>query len=275
MSGKLANVWSWIKDYYDYIYRRQLFQHVAALSFYAVFAITPLFIVLIKGGALLVQDPKVHQQLISLFNTIAGGGVGNYINDFLIATGALESGRAATTFGLISLLFGALGLFGQLQKTLFFIWEDPESLASLRTHVWWKIKSLITVLVGVLIAATASIITTVIATTNQVINISGGWTFLSHLIDFIISWALLTIVFNFAFWIFTPRRVKFRKFLYGSMLSAFLFSIGKLLLSFYISNFGISSLYGALSNFIILLIWIYYASLVFLLGAVAVKLRHT
>jgi membrane protein len=180
-----------------------------------------------------------------------------------------DRGMLATVFGLAALLFGASAVFGQLKDALNTIWEvEPKPGGGIRRFVVQRFLSFTMVLgVGFLLLASL-IISAGLAAFGRFLSgrLPGGdevWYVLNGLIAF----AVITAVFALLFKYLPDRRIPWRHVWLGAAFTAFLFTIGKFAIGFYLGRSAVASTYGAAGSVVVLLLWIYYSGLIFFFGA--------
>src|SRR5437764_5466090 len=174
-----------------------------------------------------------------------------------------------TILGIIGLLLGASGVFGQLQDALNTIWKVNAKPGG---GIWKLIRdrflSLTMVLgIGFLLLISMVLTTALTAVTGAMGNrlpISEG---LMHVLNFVVSFGVITLLFAMIFKVLPDVKVKWRDVWVGALGTALLFTIGKYLLSWYLGRESTTSSYGAAGSIVLILLWVYYASVILFFGA--------
>jgi membrane protein len=232
----------------------------AALAVYAILSIAPLLILLVTVTGL-VSD-STGQQIIAqtekLIGPQASQGVG------LLVENAKAQRFAATTSavtGLVILLLSATSAFGQLQSSLNAVFNVRWKRGILIGWLYKRVLSLLMVLVmGIVLIATV-VVTSAIAVAFR----SSGRT--AQILDLMISVVVFTIIFVIMFRVLPDIRISWRDTWIGGIITGLLFVAGEYGISEYLRSGGTTSVYGAAGSLVILLLWIYYSSIILFLGA--------
>ena len=175
----------------------------------------------------------------------------------------------STFLGVIALLFGAGGVVGQLQTSLNTIWGvTPKS----GRGVWGLIRdrfiSFAMVLgVGFLLLVSLAITALLTGLTQFMGSLVGGAAFIAHLLDILVSFSFVTILFAIIYKFLPDALIRWKDVWIGAALTSLLFTVGKFLIGFYLGSSGVASAYGAAGSLITVLLWVYYSSLIFFFGA--------
>jgi membrane protein len=181
-----------------------------------------------------------------------------------------NSSLVAMVIGIVALLLGASGVFGQLQDALNTIWGvAPKPGRNWTGLVKDRLLSMAMVvgigfllLVSLVISAALSAINSYLA---EFLPPSAG--FVSQLLDFLVSLAVITFLFAAIYKVLPDVQIKWRHVWLGALVTALLFVIGKFLIGFYIGRQSFNSTYGAAGSILVLLLWVYYSAQILLFGA--------
>ena len=188
------------------------------------------------------------------------------------AAGHQTRSRFAAMLGVASLLFGATGVFVQLQSALNKVWhvEPDPRLGGVRNFIEKRILSFGLVLgLGFLLLVSLLLSAAIVAFSNFI----SGWlnseasAMLVEGINVIISFAVVTTVFAAIFKVMPDAKIRWKDVWVGAAVTSILFALGKFVIGFYLGNSDVSSAYGAAGSLAIVLIWIYYSSVILLAGA--------
>ena len=178
-------------------------------------------------------------------------------------------GVVATVISVIILLFGASGVFGQLQASLNRIWGvKPKPGRGVLGMIQDRLLSFgFTLVVGFLLLVSL-LLTAGIA---LVADLAGGLMpaseTLTQLLNFVLSLAIITLLFAMIFKFLPDAKIAWRDVWIGAFLTALLFTVGKFALGLYLGKSSVASSYGAAGSLIVLLLWVYYSSLILFFGA--------
>jgi membrane protein len=243
----------------------------ASLAYYTVFSLAPLVLVLLAIiGLLFREDPagawgKVTEQMSYFLDKSAV----QVVQD--IAKTAAEPGKSAiaTLIGVALALFGASGVFGQLQDALNTIWGVK---AKPNQGIWGFLRARFVsfAMVGgvcflLLVSLTIQSVLKVFSHYVQA-ALPGGLA-IAIAVYLIFDFAVVVLLFAMIFKFLPDAKVRWRDVWVGAAMTAILFGLGKWALGFYLGSGSAASAYGAASSLITLLLWIYYSSQILLFGA--------
>jgi membrane protein len=181
-----------------------------------------------------------------------------------------KTGGLAALLGVLLLLFGASGVFGQLRAALDRIWRAP-SLAK-NSGIWtWLRANLLSmgmVFAMAFLIAVSLVLSTVVATLGKWWGAYlGGWTMVAQVLDFVISFGMLTAIFALIYKVMPRAKVEWHDVWIGAATTAVLFTVGKFLIGLYLGKSSIGSSFGAFGSIAIFMVWVYYSAQIFLFGA--------
>lgn len=247
----------------------------AALSYYTVFSLPPLLllIIMIAGAVMDPQDVReaLHGQLGSLLGQ-SGGDEIRTIMEKAQETKTPDTGRpVAAVLGIATLVLGATGVFGQLQTALNKAWEvkpDPEQ-GGVKSFLVKRIFSFGMVLAIAFLLLVSLALTAAIAAVGGMFGrmVPGLGEVLLHVLNFVVSFGVITLLFAAMFKIVPDAEVAWKDVWVGAVVTGVLFMIGKSAIGFYLGRSNPGEVYGAAGSLAILLVWIYYASMIVFFGA--------
>jgi membrane protein len=243
----------------------------AALAYYTVFSLAPLILVLLAiVGVIFRDDPagawnKITQQMSYFLDPSTLEVVQN------IAQKASEPGKStiATIIGVALAIFGASGVFGQLQDALNTIWGVKAKPGG---GMWGFLRTRFlsfAMVAGVcfLLLVSLTLESLLKAFSHYVQSILPGGITVALAVYLIFDFAVVVLLFAMIFKFLPDVQIQWRDVWIGAVITAILFGIGKWLLGFYLGSGAAGSAYGAASSLITLLLWVYYSSQILLFGA--------
>jgi membrane protein len=242
----------------------------AALSYYTLFSIAPLVIIVIAIVGIFFGKEAASGQIAAQIRNTVGQQAAEAIQGIVANAGAKPShGIAATVLGIATLLLGAAGVFGQLQDALNTIWGvAPKPGRGFLGMVKDRFLSLTMVAgVGFLLLVSLVVSAALAAVTHFVGDLLPGLTWLGPLLDLVLSVGVFTVLLAMIFKVLPDARIAWRDVWTGAALTALLFAIGKALIGLYLGKSSVGSAYGAAGSLVVLLLWVYYASQVLFFGA--------
>jgi membrane protein len=238
----------------------------AALAYYAIFSIPPLL--MISLGILgFVYSGNITDRLQTQLGSFIGDTTAKAVLTSIEMKGQ-KGGILASVIGLAVLLFGASGVFTELQDALNTIWEVKPKEKGLKGLLKGRFTSFMIVLgICFLLLASLLVSATVAATSEQLSAwIPGGET-IAYLLEIFVSLGVITLLFAMIFKILPDVQIEWGDVWVGAIVTAILFSAGKFVIGTYIGKAGIGSGYGAAGSVVILITWIYYSAQILFFGA--------
>ena len=266
-----GNVFSLLKQTFQEWLQDKAPQLGAALAYYTVFSLAPLILVLLAMvGVIFRDDPagawhKITQQMSYFLDSSALQVVQN------IAQEASQPGKSAiaTIIGVALALFGASGVFGQLQDALNSIWGVK---AKPTRGIWGFLRSRFlsfAMVAGIcfLLLVSLAIEALLKGFSHYVQSVLPGGLVVALAVYLIFDFAVVVLLFAMIFKFLPDVKIQWRDVWIGAVMTAILFGIGKWLLGLYLGSGAAGSAYGAASSLITLLLWVYYSSQILLFGA--------
>ena len=240
----------------------------AALSYYTIFSMAPLLVVVMGIVGLFYSgaDAALQKQIADMMGEDAAGAISDILKN---ASQNKTGGIMATIIGTATLLLGAGGLFGQLQDSLNTIWEvQPKPGLGIMTTLKNRFLSFSMVLgtgFFLLVSLVANALITSLSTYMEDVLPMPG--FVLQLINFIVAFVLITLMFAAIYKELPDVEISWHDVWVGAAMTSFLFGVGKYALGIYLAKSSVGSAYGAAGSLAVLLLWIYYAAQILFFGA--------
>ncbi len=241
----------------------------AALAYYAIFSLAPLLLVALAVAGLLWDRGQIQSQLIGQVQGLMGPQGAQAVQTMLANAGQHGKGVIATVLALVTILFGATGVFVQLQNALNKIWNvEAKPGLGIWSFVKTRLISFGMVLgIGFLLLVSLVISTAVSALGKWATGLMPGSETLMQVVTFVVSFAFITLLFAMMFKFLPDVEIGWRDVWVGAVATALLFTLGKFLIGLYLGKSSVASTYGAAGSLVIVLLWIYYSSQILFLGA--------
>lgn len=241
----------------------------AALAYYTIFSVAPLFIIAVAVAALFLGESASKGHLAQVLDETVGRQAATAIQDIVKNASRPRVGILASIAGLVLLLYGASNIFVQLRDSLDAIWNLPPKAS--RSWIGFFLNYILSLIVVILVG----FLLIVSATLTAAISVVGHWfsdllpfsAILFALINHVASFAMVTVLFALIYKYIPDAKVNWRPVWVGALMSSFLFAIGKWALAFYLSRGSVTNAYGAAGSLVVLLIWVNYSSQIFFFGA--------
>ena len=242
----------------------------AALAYFTVFSLAPLVLVLLAVfGLIFGGSDHARQKLTEQLQYFIDPSGVKVIQDIAANASKPEAGFIATTIGVVLALFGASGVFGQLQDALNTIWGvKPKPGGGIMGFIRTRFLSF--AMVGgvcFLLLVSLTVETVLRGLSDYLKNVMPGGHVLALALFLIFDLAVIVLLFAMIFRYLPDAKIAWRDVWVGATLTAVLFALGKFVLGLYLGSGAAGSAYGAASSLITLLLWIYYAAQILLFGA--------
>jgi membrane protein len=249
----------------------------AAVAFYTIFAIAPLFIlVLALAGFFFGQEAAQHELFGQLSNLVGRKG-GEAIQSVLASANRPRANTLATSVALVFLFIGASGVFIQLQDSLNAIWNvQLKPGGGLRHLIKSRLLSFAMLLgIGFLLLVSLILSAALSAAGKFMSGILPAQEIIWNIVNFIVSLGLVTLLFAMIFKILPDMKIAWHDVWIGAFITALLFDLGKFLLGFYLGRSTVASAYGAAGSLVVVLLWVYYSVQILLFGAAFTRIWAT
>lgn len=269
MTKKAQFILSVLKEVGSEFSRDKCMQLAAALAYYSIFSLAPLLVILIAIVGFIFGEEAARGEMEGQISGLVGDRAAGMIQTMIAQTSETKSNIWASVIGGATLLFGASGVFGQLKQSLNQIWETPPATGG---GVKGFIKQRALSFSMILVIGFLLLISLVL---SAVLSALGGYLeqllpfppVLLQWLSFALSFAVITLLFALIYRILPDALIQWRSVWLGAAMTALLFTIGKTALGWYLGRQGVASSYGAAGSFVVLLMWIYYSSVILFLGA--------
>jgi len=256
------SVTAWIDDYAPSM--------GAAISYYTVFSIAPLLIIVIAVAGLVWGRDAVQGEIVAQLTGLIGqdGAVG--VQALIESANKPAKGVIATLISVAVLLVGATTVFAELQSALDRVWDVPPSQKA--SGLWATLRARLLSLgfilgLGFLLSVSLVFSAGVAAFGGWANGLFPGWEVLLQLVNTAISLGISSLLFAMIFKLMPQATVSWRDVWVGAAVTAVLFEIGKALIGLYIGKSSVTSSFAAAGSLVVLLVWVYYSAQIFLLGA--------
>ena len=242
----------------------------AAIAYYTIFSIAPILLIILSVVGLIFDIEVVRIEIYSRLQDLMGENGALVVQDLLERIHKPSENIIAAIIGMVFVLIGATSVLAELQADLDKIWRAPKRASDsgiigvLRTRI---ISFFLILGIGFILIVSLVSSAILAALGKWWEPVFGGFELLAYLLDVVLNIALMTAVFAMIYKLMPRIQINWQDVWMGSVVTAFLFSIGKFLIGLYIGRSGIASGFGAAGSLVVVLIWIYYSAQIFLMGA--------
>ncbi len=241
----------------------------AALAFYTLFAIAPLFVIVLAMAGLWFGEEAARRELFSQVSGLVGSEGGEAIQALVSAANKPKTGVWATVIAVATLFVGATGVFVQLQDALNSVWGVRRTPGrGLRNFIKDRLLSFALIVgIGFLLLVSLVLSAGLSALDKFMVGLLPAHESIWQGINFVVSFGVITLLFAMIFKVLPDVKIAWRDVWIGAIITALLFNLGKLLLGLYLGRSSVTSAYGAAGSLVIVLLWVYYSAQILFFGA--------
>jgi len=268
-----------------FLYTRQVFmefsadnilKYSASLAYYTVFSIAPLLVIITTLSGIFFGQEAVKGEVYSQLNGLVGSAAAIQIQDTIKKIHLTGNNFFASVVSIIVLLIGATSIFGEVQDSLNKIW----GLRVKTKKTWWKLIltrllsfSLILSICFIIVASL--ILNIILSSFGNFLNryIHNFNVYFIEVMDTTLSLVVTSFLFSLMFKILPDAKIRWKDVFFGGFITAVFFTLGKFAIGFYLGKSNLTTLYGAAGSIIIIMLWVYYSSIILYLGAEFTKVH--
>lgn len=241
----------------------------AALAYYALFSLAPLLVVAIGVAGLFFGREAARGEIVAQFAHLIGRRGAEAVESLLAASGTPAEGAAAAALGLVTLIVGASGVFGELQTALNSIWNvEPRPDAGWKALLRRRFLSFAMVLGSGFLLLVSLLVGAALAALESQVDFGApaaqeAWRVANAMVGLFLPAALFALIFRLV----PDAEVSWRNAWAGAFLTAILFAAGRTAIGFYLGRQAFDSTYGTAASLVAVVFWVYYSSQILFLGA--------
>lgn len=264
-----------LRETFESWWERDAFTQSAALAFFALFSFAPVLILFVAVAGLVFEQSAVRAQIVGQFELLMGHDQALAVDEMLGHATFERPGALARIVAVATFLIGTTAVFVQLQESLNRMWDvAPKPGPLIRTLVLKRLISFALVLavgfvmvISLVFSATMHALQVLVQSVFQFPSavFEGG--------NVLATYLLIAVLFAMIYRILPDVEIPWRDVWFGAFVTALLISLGKWAIGFYLGRTALASAYGTAASVIVILFWVYYASLLVLLGAVFTRVQ--
>ncbi|WP_414585989.1 YihY/virulence factor BrkB family protein [Scytonema sp. PCC 10023] len=265
----LKAVWGLFQETFNEWSNDKVPRLAAALSYYTLFSIAPLLIIVIAIVGAVFGEDAARGEIYRQISGLVGDAGAQVIQTAIESANQPKTGTIASLISVVVLLFGATGLFAELQDALNTIWEvQPKPGRAMKNMVRQRFTSFALVLaIGFLLLVSLVISAVLAALVGYFRHMVPGIDVIWQIVNFLLGFGITTLLFGLIFKVLPDVKITWNDVLIGAAITALLFSIGRYLLGQYLGNGSFGSAYGAAGSVVVVLAWVNYAAQILFFGA--------
>jgi membrane protein len=272
MFSKLSFSWFWttLKNSFSKFSDDNAIKLSASLSYYTIFAMPPMLIIIISISGFFFGREAIQGEVYGQIRGLVGSDAALQVQDILKNVHLARDNVFATSISIITLLMGSTGIFAEIQDSINRIWGIKAKPK--RSWLKWLINRLISfsmiISIGFLLLVSLIINTLMdILSARLQVHFTHVAVKVFYVLNILLVFAVIASLFAIIFKMLPDGKVKWGDTLRGACFTAFLFMIGKFLIGYYLGHSTVTSIYGAAGSVIIILLWVYYSSIILYFGA--------
>jgi membrane protein len=241
----------------------------ASLAYYTIFSIAPVLIIAIAIAGAIFGEDAARGEIVAQIQGLVGKDGAEVIETAIQNSRQAEARGIASLISIGLLLFGASGVFVQLQDALNQIWNvKPKPEKGAMNFIRKRLLSFSAVLgIGFLLLVSLVISALLAAFSHYLGGFVQDVSVIGQILNFAISFGFIALLFAFMFKYLPDVRITWADVRVGAIITALLFTIGKYALGLYLGTGSLGSTYGAAGSLVVVLIWVYYSAQILFFGA--------
>ena len=241
----------------------------AALAYYTIFSLAPLLLIVIAIAGLAFGHDAAQNKIFEQLRGALGPTTASSVQEMVKNAAKPKAGTVATIIGVVTLILGASGVFGQLKDALNTIWDvEPKKGGGVMTLIKDRFLSFAMVFgIGFLLLVSLVIDTAIAAMGKYATNHLPGGEALWHGVELAFSFCVITVLMAMIFRLLPDLKIEWHDVWLGAALTSLLFVLGKFALGIYFAKSAVGSSFGAAGSLVIVLLWVYYSAQILLFGA--------
>jgi membrane protein len=271
-------IWGLLKDTFTGFIDDKVVKLSGALAYFTVFSIGPMLIVIIFFADIFYGRDAIEGTVFSQIKDLVGGSAAIQIQETIKSASLSGKGTVTGIFGVVTLLIGATTVFAEIQDSINTIWglKPKPKKGWLKMLLDRLLSFSIVVSLGFLLLVSLIITGLVEALSQHLVKVFPDLAVLVvYVLNLLITFVVVSLLFAIVFKVLPDAKIKWKDVITGAMVTAVLFMIGKFAITFYIGSSNVSSAYGTAGSLVIILLWIYYSSLILYFGAEFTKAYAT
>lgn len=270
MRRKVINAFSYIKQVFKEFQGDDILKYSASLAYYTVFSLAPVLIVIISISGFLLGKEAIQGHVYGQIKGLVGESAAVQVQDIIKNIHLTGHSFFATVVSIIVLIIGATGIFSEVQDSLNKIW----GLRVKTRKTWWKL--ILTRLLSFSLILSIGFVMMVSLLLNALIAAFGNFLgryfsefsiIFIQITDSVLTFIITTFLFSLMFKVLPDAKIKWKDVLIGGLVTSVFFTLGKLAIGYYLGKSDLATVYGAAGSIMIIMVWVYYSSVILYLGA--------
>lgn len=270
MRKKIISVFLFIKQVFTEFSEDNILKYSASLAYYTIFSLAPLLIVIISLCGILFGREAIQGHVYSQIKDLVGSAAAVQIQDSIKNIHVTGHNFFASVVSIAVLIIGATGIFGEVQDSLNKIW----GLKIKTKKTWWKL--ILNRILSFSLILSMGFVMVVSLLLNALISAFGNFlaryisdlsVVLIQISDIVLAFLATTFLFSLMFKMLPDAKIKWKDVFIGGLITSVFFTLGKLGIGYYLGSSNLTTVYGAAGSILIIMVWVYYSSIILYFGA--------
>ncbi len=267
---KIIGVYKYLKQVWREFIEDDILKYSASLAYYTVFSLAPLLVIIISVCGVMFGHEAIQGHIFGQIKGLVGSQAATQVQDSIKNIHLSGNNIFASIISIIVLMIGATGIFGEVQDSLNKIWglKVKAKRGWLKLIINRLLSFSLIVCIGFVMMVSLMLNAMVSAFSNYISRYSTEMSVtLIQLTDVVLSFVAVTFLFSLMFKLLPDAKIKWKDVFVGGLITSLFFNLGKLGIGYYLGQSNLSSVYGAAGSVIIIMVWVYYSSIILYLGA--------
>ena len=267
---RFKRTFSFIKEVFSDFSEDRVLKYSASLSYYTVFSIAPILIIIISVSGIFFGREAVQGQIFSQINGMVGNEAAAQIQDMIGKTHRSGNNFLASVVSVIILVVGATGIFAEIQDSINSIWglKSKPKRGFIKIILNRVISFSLIISLGFILMVSLVLNAFIAAVSERLAQVfPGSGVYFVTIVDQLLSFIVISFLFAVIFKVLPDAKIKWRDVSKGAIVTGLLFILGRYAISLYVAKSEVASVYGAAGSIIILMVWVYYTAVILYFGA--------
>ncbi len=266
----LKGIWEVIKNTFSCFINDKVTKLSGSLAYFTVFSMGPLLVVMISFCGLFLGKEAVEGQVYSVLRNFIGQDTALQLQHIIENAAIGGKSKLAAIIGVITLVIGATSIFAEIQDSINIIWGiKPKPKKGLVKMLLNRLLSFSVIISLGFLLLVSLVVSGVIEALNKRLQAAypDVTIVVFYVTNLVLTLVISMVIFGVIFKVLPDARIKWKDVMSGAFVTSLLFLLGKFLISFYISRSHVGSTYGTAGSLVVLLLWVYYSSVILYFGA--------
>ncbi|MEO5997201.1 MAG: YihY/virulence factor BrkB family protein [Chitinophagaceae bacterium] len=267
--ARVKTIFSFLKDVISNFSDDKVLKYSASLSYYTVFSIAPILIIIISIAGIFFGRDAVQHQIAGQISGMVGDEAATQIQSMIGNTHKSGNNVFAGIVSTVILVIGATSIFGEIQDSINSIWglKSKPKKGLIKMVINRLISFSLIISLGFIAMVSLVLDLAVKILSDYMGRIPGAGVYFVETLNYILNFVVISFMFSVIFKVLPDAKIKWGDVIKGAIVTAILFIIGREVISFYVAKNNFTTVYGAAASIVIILVWVYYTAVILYFGA--------